>query len=112
MNDQHSDDQTSRRVIISLTIATDVDPGIILAELPRTLRPELVRQIVGTSAHAYDMDEDTPEPSGYIVLAPSGVAWGSYLDEAEAAERASEIHGVLLELPIVKDYRLPVADGT
>lgn len=111
MNENHCDDQTNKRAIISLTLATDIDPGLILAELPRMLGQDIARLIVGTSVHTYDMDEDSPEPSAHIVLSPTGVIWGSYLDADEADERASEVRGVLLEVPIVKDYRLPVADG-
>lgn len=108
---------TSRRLIVSFTLATDVEPGVILAEMPRLFPPAVVRLIVGTSAHTFDLDDDTDEASAYMVLRPAGDTAAdieaAYLPDQEPSARrhAEAVHGVLIEVPVVQDYRLPVADG-
>lgn len=83
---------TSKRVSITLVLATDVAPGIIAAELPRQLKAEVVRCLEGVTAHGFDLDdvpEEGPRETAGQVADPiwTTAATASYLRRPEGTLR-------------------------
>lgn len=105
--------QTSRRVNVTLTAATDEDAHQVMAGVlhaVRTVLPALV--VESTNAHAFDLDDaeaEAPQPAVQLVVDAGGVA-GAYIDRpGRAADHAGNIGGVVVELPVAADHRGEVA---
>jgi hypothetical protein len=100
--------KTTRRVMVTLTFATDIEEGVIVTELPRQLPPETAKLLTGVSAHAFDMaDDDQPESRVLAVIGPDLRIVELFTDVTEAGPAADRIGGLVVELPVVEDHRTP-----
>lgn len=100
--------QTSRRVSITMELATQLAPGVALAAVTERLPLTIREQLVSTSCHTYDLAEgdDDPRPEfAYFVLHGNGDPAEMLIgDNAEALRKARSIGGLVAELPLVADY--------
>lgn len=98
---------TDRRVTLSLSFQSEQDPGTVLAHLLNLLDPYLTAALAGTNAYAFDPNDHTDETRAHVVLTGNGGTFEKvYLDDEEAAAiHAKAIDGVLIELPVIEDFR-------
>lgn len=99
--------RTSKRVNVTLTLATDVEPGIVMAGLIAKLGlgAEL---LVGTMVHDFDVaDEDGPMVQLVIDASDgNGAPVTAFIDRASSAHAFAEEFGrVVVELPVDIDCR-------
>lgn len=101
--------ETTKRVNVTLTLATDLNPSVVLAGITERMGGQVGDLIVGTSAHAFDLNDDDQDPQAQLVISHDGSFGGiqaAYVDQPErAAEHAKNIRGVVVELPIGDDFR-------
>jgi hypothetical protein len=97
--------ETTRRVFVGLTAATDEPAHHVMAGVLDAVRNALPGlAIETTSSHVLDED-DEPELSACLVFR-DGALYSVHVDDPEGAEgRALEVQGVVVEVPVVVDYR-------
>lgn len=103
---------TTRRVNIGLTYATDHDPSDLLADILQRLKG-IGADLTGTNVHAFDLDEDDDSPAMYRVFGfddDQAVPTTHYTDLDRADGYARHVNGVVVELPVIADYRKPTAE--
>jgi hypothetical protein len=97
--------ETTRRVTVTLTFATDEDPAEIAYSVHAAVRDESRFEVESASVHAFDLAEDAAETTVQLVLSGSAIV-GTYLDdEPSADDHARIVRGVMVELPAAADYR-------
>lgn len=99
---------TSRRVNVTLTAATDEDAHQVMAgvlDAVRNALPGLAIDYVTNSV--FDVDEDDkPETLVQLVVDPVAGILSTWVDNPDRAEEfARNVDGVVVELPVVADYR-------
>lgn len=104
---------TDRRVSITLNLATDLEEGIVLSGLLQQLPPDILKILAGTNVHVFDpttyRDDET---RAHLVLGPDGKIARVHVDNEDAAiNHAKAIDGLLIELNVTEDYRIPPASA-
>jgi hypothetical protein len=98
--------QTSRRVSVTLTLATTNTPTTVLDGLLEQLG-DLRQLITDTHVGAYDLDDQQdPAPAVQLVIYDPGGLAATYVDQHDRAHaHARNIGAVVVELPVGSDYR-------
>lgn len=93
---------------VTLTFATDVEPGVVQAAVISKL-DELNKSLVTANSYSYDLNarDDEPAPRVFLVLDSRDriITAPEPLDEDTAHALAESISGVVVELPVAADYR-------
>lgn len=98
---------TSRRVNVTLTAAIDEPAHQVMAGVLDAVRNALPGlAIESTSTHAYDLAEDEESVPHVQLVFKYNALNASFVDSpGRADEYARRFGGVVVELPVVADYR-------
>ena len=98
--------ETSRRVNVTFTFATDVDADHVMRQALESLPDVQAAALETVSVYEFDLDEREDAPDVHLVLDSTGGIVGTYIDIPERADdHARGIGGVVVALPVETDHR-------
>lgn len=98
---------TTRRVNVTFTFATDVDADHVMRQALESLPDHVSAGLEHVHVHEFDLtEEDDTEPSVQLVVDPHGGITGAWVDNPDRADEfARNTSGVVVVLPIEADHR-------
>jgi hypothetical protein len=99
--------ETTRRVSVTLTFATNDPMAAVLSDILGALHDGDIPDVETATVHAFDLNEDGPdEPAVHLVVDPIAGITGAWIDNEERADEfARNTGGVVVGLPAATDYR-------
>jgi hypothetical protein len=112
LNDQAGDPmQTTKRVAVTLTFATDAEPGQVLGGVVQKLG-DANEILEATHVHGFDMagdGDDNGDTVVQLVVGREGNVTGFVDNPNSAHALAEELNGVVVEVPVDVDCRTVTA---